>query len=96
MFIGKPNEVCNQSYILFVTNNEDESESLLSYLECKLPNLMLSLRKSSQDISEQTCKWIPLPPLDGNWINEKIYEYFKLDEDDIKLIENTEVVGYKE
>ena len=30
----------------------------------KLPNLLLSLRKSSQDISEQTCKWIPLPTLD--------------------------------
>ena len=37
---------------------------------------MLSLRKISQDISETTCKWIPLPPLDRKWNNNKVYIYF--------------------
>jgi len=32
-------------------------------MKCKLPNLLLSLRKSSQDVSESICKWTPLPPL---------------------------------
>ena len=61
-----------------------------------MPNLFLSLRKSSQDISESTCKWIPLPPLNKEWTNEKIYEYFKLSKDEIKLIKDTKIVGYKD
>ena len=88
MFIGKPREIHTGSFISFEVNNENEAKSLLSYLQCKFPNFMLSLRKISQDISEQTLKWIPLPPLDRHWTNESIYKYFKLTKDEIKLIED--------
>ena len=96
MFIGKPNELCNQSYILFEVQDEFEAKSLLSYMKCRLPNFMLSLRKSSQDICESTCKWIPLPPLNQNWTDNDVYEYFKLKPDDIKLIKETKIIGYKD
>lgn len=95
MFIGKPNEICNQSYVLFEVGNEEEANSLLTYMKCRLPNLLLSLRKSSQDICESTCKWIPLPPLDRIWNDKEVFKYFKLDENDIELIKNTNIVGCK-
>jgi hypothetical protein len=95
MFIGKPNEICNQSYVLFEVESEDEAKSLLSYMKCRLPNFMLSLRKSSQDICGDTCKWIPLPPLNKEWTDEEVYKHFNLSEDDIKLINETNIVGYK-
>jgi len=94
MFIGCPNEVCSQSYILFEVKTLDEANSLLSYMKCKLPNFMLSLRKIAQDISEATCKWIPLPPLDRLWNDKTVFEYFKLLDDDIKLINDTNILGY--
>ncbi len=87
MFIGKPFEVYTQSYISFEVNNEKEANSLLSYLKCKLPIFMLSIRKISQHISEKTIIWIPLPPLDRIWNNEKIYKFFKLTEKEIKIVE---------
>ena len=96
MFIGKPNEICNQSYILFEVNNEEEAKSLLSYMKCKLPNFMLSLRKASQDICESTCKWIPLVPLNKEWTDDEVYKYFKLSEDEIKLVKETKVNGYND
>lgn len=96
MFIGKPNELCNQSYILFEISNEIQAKSLLSYMKCKLPNFMLSLRKTSQDISESTCKWIPLPPLNKMWNDNDVYEYFKLTDDEITMIKQTKIPGYKE
>jgi hypothetical protein len=65
-------------------------------MKCKLPNLLLSLRKSSQDISESTCKWIPFPPLNKEWNDEEVYKYFKLSEDDIKLIKETKISGYND
>jgi hypothetical protein len=95
MFIGKPNEICNQSYILFEVENEEEAKSLLTYMKCRLPNILLSLRKSSQDICKSTCKWIPLPPLNKEWTDEEVYQHFKLSEDDIKLINDTNIIGYK-
>ena len=95
-FIGNPNEVHTKSYISFNVQSEDEAKSLVSYMKCKLPNFMLSLRKISQHINEHTCKWIPLVPLDRQWSDKQIYNYFKLSEDDILLIKNTKIVGYKE
>jgi hypothetical protein len=55
---------------------------------------MLSLRKLSQDINESTCKWIPLPSLDREWTDVEVYKYFKLSEDEIKLIKETKINGY--
>ncbi len=93
-FIGSSTEIHTGSYISFKVSNENEAKSLLSYMKCKLPNLLLSLRKSSQDISESTCKWIPLVPLNKEWTDEEIYTYFKLSEDEIKLIKETKINGY--
>jgi len=79
MFIGKPNEIYTGSYISFRVNNEDEAKSLLSYLQTKFANHLLSIRKISQDISENTCKWIPLVPLDRIWNDKTVCEYLKLE-----------------
>jgi site-specific DNA-methyltransferase (adenine-specific) len=95
IFIGNPYEVHTKSYISFNLNSLSEANSLLSYMKCKMPNFMLNLRKISQDISVMTCKWIPLPPLDRIWTDEKIYEYFKLTNDEIKLIHDENIIGYK-
>ena len=95
-FIGTPNEIHTGSYISFKVSNENEAVSLLSYMKCKLPNLLLSLRKSSQDISEATCKWIPLPPLNKEWTDDEVYKYYKLSKNEIKLIKETKVNGYND
>lgn len=79
-FIGTPTEVHTGSYISFRINNEEEAKSLLSYLDTKFVNHMLSIRKISQDISENTCKWIPLVPLDRMWTDDKVCEYLKIEQ----------------
>jgi hypothetical protein len=95
-FIGIENEVHTGSYISFRVSNENEAKSLLSYMKCKLPNFMLNLRKISQHINESTCKWIPLPPLNKDWNDEKVYKYFKLSKDEIKLVKETKISGYND
>ena len=94
IFIGNTDEVNTGSYIAFKVNSKNEADSLLSYLKCRLPNFLLSLRKISQHISESTCKWIPLPPLNVLWTDDKVYKYFKLSRDDITLINCTNIKGY--
>jgi len=94
LYILNKNEVHTTSYVQFKINTKEEADNLLSYMKTKLPNFMLSLRKNSQLISASTCKWIPLPPLNRKWTDEKIYKYFKLSDEDIKLIEDTNIIGY--
>jgi site-specific DNA-methyltransferase (adenine-specific) len=79
-FVGKPDEVHTGSYISFRVNNEDEAKSLISYLDTTFANHMLSIRKISQDISENTCKWIPLVPFDRIWDDKSVCEYLKIEQ----------------
>jgi site-specific DNA-methyltransferase (adenine-specific) len=78
IFIGKPNEIHSGSYISFRVNSEDEAKSLQSFLTTKMVNHLLSIRKISQDISENTCKWIPLVPLDRIWTDEIVCAYLNI------------------
>ena len=95
-YILNNNEIHTTSYVQFKIANSDEANSLLSYLKCKLPNFMLSLRKNSQLISNNTCRWIPLPPLNKEWNDEEVYKYFNLSEDEIKLIKEIKISGYND
>jgi len=95
LIIGSPNEVYSETYISFAINTEAEATSLLSYMKCRLPNMLLSIRKISHNISNDTCKWIPLPPLNKEWTDDDVYKHFKLSVDDIQLINDTNVIGYK-
>lgn len=73
-----------------------EAKSLLSYMKCKLPNFLLSLRKNSQDIGANTCLWISLPKLNRVWTYKDIYKYFELSSEQVKLVKGTKLLGYKD
>lgn len=89
--VTKPSEIYSQSYISFRVNNEFEANSLASYLKCKFPNFMLSCRKITQHISKDTCEWIPLPPLDKRWTDDKVYHHYCLGKKEIDVIEKSGV-----
>jgi|UniRef100_A0A6C0J125 hypothetical protein len=58
-------------------------------METKYVNYLLSVRKISQDISENTCKWISIVPLNKKWNNDEVYKYFEITEEEIKIIESS-------
>lgn len=78
-FIGCPSQVCTQSYIVFEVDSLDEAVSLASLLDCKLVNFLLGIRKFSQHINPDTCKWIPLLPLDKIYNDDILYDIYELD-----------------
>jgi len=89
IFIVNPNECTTDTYITFNVNSLKEAESLKSYLGTKFANKILSLRKISQDIKPDTCKWIPIIPFDRNWTDEQVFEYFNIQEEEKKIILNS-------
>jgi hypothetical protein len=79
LFVGKPDEIHTGSYISFRVRNEIEANSLLSYLKTKFSNHMLSVRKLSHNICGDTCKWIPLVPLDREWTDDAVCEFLNIE-----------------
>lgn len=61
----------------------------MSYLNTNFANKLLSIRKISQHINPDTCKWIPMVPFDREWTDNQLYEYFNLTEEEINLIESS-------
>jgi len=98
IFIGQKNEVHTGSYISFKVDSEFEAKSLASYMRCKLPNFLLSIRKISQHISNKTISWIPLPSLEQfeSWSDDDVYDYFHLSKEDIEIVKSTYLAGYRE
>jgi hypothetical protein len=84
--LAKPGEVHSKTFISFDVKDECEAKSLFSYLNCRLPNFLLSLLKGTQHTSNKSCKLIPLPPLDRNWTNISVNQYFQLSNDEIELL----------
>lgn len=88
IFIVGPNECVSDSYISFYIETSEEADSLLSYLKTKFANYLLSIRKVSQTIKPDTCKWIPIVPFDREWTDEKLFEYFDLTQEERHVVLN--------
>jgi site-specific DNA-methyltransferase (adenine-specific) len=79
------NEAFTSSYVGFRVQNENEADSLISYLNCSLTNKILGIRKITQDINTDVIRLIPLVPLDRIWTDEKLYEFFNISKDIVKF-----------
>jgi len=86
--VGYPNETASKTYMVFLTNSENESKSLISYMNTKFCNFFLSLRKKTQNMKPDTCKWIPLVPFDREWTDDQLFDYFNLSQDERNIILN--------
>lgn len=85
--ICKPNEVYTISFIGFQVENEEEANSLKSFMETKFCTVALLIKKMSRNIRQDTCECIPLPPLDRLWTDQELYEFFHLDSKTIAFVE---------
>jgi hypothetical protein len=94
IYLLNDNEIHSRSYISFKVKSKQEAESLFSYLKCKLVQILLSLRKQTHNVcNSKNFIWIPLVPLNQEWNDDKLYEYFELDECDITMIKDLKLVG---
>jgi hypothetical protein len=47
-------------------------------------------------VNRNTCAWIPMVPLDRIWTDADVYKHLNLTREDIELVENTKLNGYKD
>ena len=94
IYILTDGEVHSRSYISFKVDSKPEADSLYSYMKCKLPHVLLSTRKITHNLCNSSVfKWIPLVPLDRQWNDAMLFEYFKFDNDIVNVISEMDVEG---
>ena len=70
-------------------NSEEERENLISYLKTKFARFALALNKSGNwNTVIRYIENIPLPPLDRQWTDELVYQYYGLNQEEINSIDN--------
>ncbi len=100
--IGKPKEVCTESYLLLGVNlslDENGATNLSKYTKTKFLRLLHSLAKASQHATSKTYRFVPLQDFtsssDIDWsksideIDAQLYKKYNLSDEEIKYIENT-------
>lgn len=99
-FVGQPNFICTESYIVIggdLDLTEESSQNLKNYMQTKFVRFMHSLAKSSQDATAKTYMFVPLQDFTANsdidWnkpipeIDKQLYKKYGLSQDEIEFIE---------
>ncbi len=99
-FIGEPNTICTESYIVIgVDLNLDTSSAsnLCKYFKTKFARFQHSIGKASQDATSKTYKFVPLqdftPDSDIDWtksiteVDQQLYKKYDLSDEEIKFID---------
>jgi hypothetical protein len=74
---------------VFVTQTQTEKTSLKSYLQTKVARFALSIHKVSQDLHiKRYLSMVPMVPLDRQWDDNMVNEYFNLSPEQISYIDN--------
>lgn len=99
-FIGNPNTICTESYLVIGVNlglEEYSAKNLINYLATKFARFLHSVGKASQDATSKTFKFVPLQDFtensDINWsksiskIDQQLYKKYHLSKEEIDFIE---------
>lgn len=85
---AKKNQICTETFLQIGSfNTEQEMENALSYLKTKFARALLFYNRHSLNISQESFSLIPLVDFNEKWTDEKLYKKYKLNDDEIKFIE---------
>ena len=65
-----------------------ESTNFISYINTKFVKFLISIKKNKQHVTSIVFQLVPQVPLDREWTDEQLYEYFKLTPEEINFIDS--------
>lgn len=88
-FIGKPNEICTETYIAvapFV--DEAEAKNFISYARTKFFRFLVLLHKPTQHLLKSVYSFVPMQDFSKPWTDEELYVKYNLTQEEIDFIES--------
>jgi hypothetical protein len=87
-FVGEPGTISSETYLCVGPfKSKAESESVLSYLSCRLTRLLILLHKPSQHITRKVYTFVPIQDWTKRWTDEDLYKKYGISDDEITFIE---------
>lgn len=88
-FIGKPNTICNMTYLMIGPfENNIEAENVQKYICTKFCRFLVSLMKNTQNALKKVYEFVPLQDFNESWTDEKLYKKYGLNQEEIDFIES--------
>ena len=85
----KPKEICTQTFL--VGNSFDSKKNAINcmnYLKCKFTRFLILQSMTSQHLSPERFRFVPLQDFSKPWTDEELYAKYKLTDDEIAFIES--------
>lgn len=88
--ILKPGEICTETYMVLDTfNTEEEAINFFNYLQTNFVRFMIAMVTPTQHLSKQNFRYVPYLNFREQWDDERIYEFFGIENGDVNFIEST-------
>jgi len=85
-----PGSACTQTYFIAgMFENREATENYAYYLATKFVRFLVLQRKSTQHVSPERFRFVPLLDMSRRWTDEDLYERFGLSEEEKAYIETT-------
>jgi len=87
--ILKPKEVCTDSYLLaFSTDDEEQAKNYAEYVCTKFYRFLVLQAVTSISLSKDKFLFVPMLDMSERWTDERLYEKYKLADNEISFIES--------
>lgn len=87
--LARKNSVCTETYLIVdFVEDDKQGKNLISYMKTRFFRFMLGLMKNTQNISKGVFSFVPVQNLNEEWTDEKLYNKYNLNEEEIKFIES--------
>ena len=87
--IIKPDEVCTQTFLVGdAFNNREEAKNCMNYLKCKFIRFLILQSMTSQDLSPERFRFVPLQDFTRPWTDADLYAKYHLTDEEIQFIES--------
>jgi len=85
-----PGQINTETYLdIGVFPTETEALNFEKFLHCKLPRFLLRQAISSLNVTRECFRFVPCEDFTQEWTDSKLYEKYKLTEEEITLVEST-------
>lgn len=85
--ISKPHECCTETYLVVSSfDNEQGALRFARYTKSRIFRFLVSLRKNTQDLNRDRFHFVPDLPMDRDWTDETLCEYFGITDEEFSFI----------
>jgi hypothetical protein len=87
-FLGEPGSTSTETYLCIGPfSSRTQAVNARSYLFCRLPRLLIQLRKASQHVTQKVYSFVPVQDFSRPWSDAELYARYGLSDDEISFVE---------